>query len=453
MKIVLLNPPSEKGYIRSGRWTRKTRANQNWYPLWLGYATGYLKRAGHECWLIDACTEEKSPLSTIREIENIGPDLIAYYFCYDTVGRDMLFASILYAYVKKRNPLCQMVLVGPWSYCINALKYAQNINLMTYGEFEHTLIEIAEGKEPEKIRGLYWRDENGEIHKNPPRPLHPLKGMPWVTKIYKKFLNLYNYRQTSLKFPFIETQTSRGCPHRCTYCASTRAWQGGPSYRTRPVKEVIEELWHVKQFIPEAKQVFFQDEALPKKRAVELSQAILDEGLKICWGGLARGTLDYETLKLMEEAGCRTLQVGFESCFQEYLDVVHKDVTVEQYEEFCKAINKTKIWNNAAFMIFPWMTREDVEYTVRWAKRMRIDRLSFITAIPYPNTPFAEYVEGLKRKGVRLLSWRESVELEKWAHKRYYLFNPRMWWHVLSHPSKWRDVMVEAEGLLRSFKE
>ena len=43
LKILCLNPPAEKGFIRVGRWTRKSRASQNWLPVHLGYLTGVLR--------------------------------------------------------------------------------------------------------------------------------------------------------------------------------------------------------------------------------------------------------------------------------------------------------------------------------------------------------------------------------------------------------------------------
>lgn len=226
--------------------------------------------------------------------------------------------------------------------------------------------------------------------------------------------------------------------------------QGGSTYRARSIKNVIEELWWIKHNLPEAKQVFFQDEALLPVRAKELSQAILDENLKICWGGLCRANLSYEILKLMEESGCRTLQIGFEKPIQSILDTIHKDITVERMEQFCRDINRTKIWNNAAFMVFPWETPEQIKFTLKWAKKTRPDRMSFIMAQPYPNTPYATYLQELRNNGAELMALDEMERWEKWAHKQYYLFHPWMWWHILSHPSKWRQVLTEARGLLGS---
>jgi len=446
MRVALINPPSKKGLIRSGRWVRKTRAAQQWYPIWLGYATALLEREGHKCLLLDASVEGLSVDDAVHRTSLFKPDYIAIYWSYDTYQQDLQFAELCAS-------LGEVVLVGPWSFCIpNLLEISRNVHFMTFGEFEHTLLEVVEGdKTWANIKGLTWRFDNHTVIRNEPRPLcssEELDRIPFVSDVYKRFLDFKKYRQTSLRFPFTNLQTSRGCPHRCVYCVQTRAMQGGSSYRARSIKNVVEELWWIKHNLPQIKQVFFQDETITQKRAIELSQAILDEKLDICWAGLARGELDYEVLRLMDLSGCRTLQVGFETPIQKYLDVIHKDITVGQYERFCKDIKRTRIWINAAFMVFPWMNKADIDYTVDWAKRMHIQRLSFITALSYPNTPYAELVSGCKG-----LSWSESVELEKYGHRKYYLQNPRMWKQILSNPHKWRDVVVEAGGLLKSLVE
>lgn len=449
MKVVLLNPPSEPGYIRSGRWTRKSRANQQWYPLWLGYATALLQREGYECLLLDASVEELTEHSTLIKLATFKPDYIIYYWSYDTHKQDLSFADTC-------AKIAEVVLVGPWSFCLpDALELTKNVYLMTYGEFEHTLLEIVDGKSCALIDGLVWKVvPSGEIIKNQRRQLcsnKELDDIPFVTRVYAQFLDIDKYHQTSLKFPFVDLQSSRGCPNRCTYCCQTRAMQRGSSYRSRSVKNVIEELWWITHNLPEVKQIFLQDEAIVPRRAVELSRAIIDENLNICWGGLSRADLSYETLKLMEESGCRTLQVGFETPIQRYLDIIHKDITVERYEQFCQDINKTKIWNNAAFMIFPWHISDEVKFTVKWAKKMKIDRLSFIRAQAYPNTPYEKTLEDFSER-YKLMTVEEITKLENWAHKQYYLRHPWMWWRIIKDPANWPNVVNDAKGLLKSLR-
>jgi len=218
----------------------------------------------------------------------------------------------------------------------------------------------------------------------------------------------------------------------------------------------MDELWYIHDFIPEVKQIYFQDDTLTEKRMRDIAQAILDEGLKICWGGECRPEISYETLKLAKESGLRTLQVGYEVPITKHLKIIEKGTTVEQITEFAKNIRKLKIWTSMSLMIFPWMTPDEIRFMLKWAKRMRPTRINLMMAIPYPNTPFYELMrrfEWLETAGYglvpKLMSKEEMLRWERWGFKQFYVYNPRFWWHVLTHPSEWRQVLKDAWGLLK----
>lgn len=213
MRVLLLNPPAEKGFIRTGRWTRKSRANQQWYPIWLAYCAGFLQKHGFEVELYDAAAKGNSYDAIYWFVRIVEPDVILYYWCYDNIDDDLLFADLLAKYSR-------VILVGPWSLCApEALLKTKRIHIMTYGEFEHTVLELLEQNHYTDVKGVIWKNHiTGEIVKNPPRLLcssKELDEMPFVTSIYKQFLNLKLYRQTSFKFPFIDLFGARGCPNRC----------------------------------------------------------------------------------------------------------------------------------------------------------------------------------------------------------------------------------------------
>ena len=448
MRVALVNPPAERGYIRSGRWTRKTRGDQQWYPIWLGYATALLEREGHECLLIDAPADNLTEDYTLTKLRKFRPKVCAVYFGYETAALDLMFADKVGTFCDK------VILVGPWSYCLpEALRSTKNVQLMTYGEFEHTLLEIVESPFVySNIKGTYWKDNlHGEITKNPPRKLvgqEELDRIPFVTTVYKKFLKIRNYRQTSLLYPFLDLLTSRSCPHRCTYCVWIRALQREEPnrYRVRSIRNVVDELWWIRNNL-NVEQVFFQDDTLPNKRALEISQAILDEKLNICWGGYARAELPYETLQLMKESGCRTLHVGYEVPIQQYLDIIHKDITVEQMKEFAENIHKLGLWTSATFMIFPWETENEIKETVEWCKAIKPRRMNLIQAQPYPNTPYAETVKEFKER-YHLMTYEEMEQWERYGFKKFY-FSKRFLWETAKSPKQWRQVLGDAKGLLK----
>ena len=89
---------------------------------------------------------------------------------------------------------------------------------------------------------------------------------------------------------------------------------------------VIKEIRFIQKEMPWVKEIFIQDDTLPAWRARELSQAILDAGLKVTWSCYARAdaTMDYETLSLMKRSGCRIMHVGYETSDPEILRSIVK---------------------------------------------------------------------------------------------------------------------------------
>lgn len=446
MTILLLNPPNEKGFIRSGRWARRTRGNQSWYPIWLAYCTALLEREGFNTHLVDAGTQGYSVAETTAIVQRLNPDLIAYYWSFDRQKEDLDYADTL-------GKKWRVVLVGPWSLCSpDALNGRTNLRLMTYGEFDHTVLELAIGYSFSDVKGLIWKGPSASevIHRNDPRLLCNEKALdmfPFVTDVYRRHLDIEMYRQTSLRHPFVDLLTARGCAHRCSYCVWGRAFQGGPSYRARSIEDVMRELWYIDGHLPDVKQVFFQDDTLPQKHAQQLSQAIIDEGIRISWGGYARAELDFDTLALMKQSsnGRLTLHVGYEFPIQKYLDMVCKDITVERMKRFGDDVAKLGIWTSATFMIHPQMTREEVEFEIRWAKSIKPKRINLIAAQAYPGTPFAENCGGMNADEMR--------HLEKMGFTDFYLKNPRFWYDVATDPASWRDVLRDAVGLIGFLRE
>lgn len=214
MKVLCLNPPSEQGLIRTGRWVRTTRANQSWSPIWLEYLVAVLQKHNYNVGLLDASISGMSEELAYLYIKKLlQPDVIFYYWAYDTMETDVAFAD-------KLATFSRVILVGPWSLCApQALLLTKNIHIMTYGEFEHTCLELLQSNHYTDVKGIIWRNHiDNKIHKNPPRPLcstQELDEIPFVSSVCKQFLNLKDYRQTSLKYPFIDIIGARGCPNRC----------------------------------------------------------------------------------------------------------------------------------------------------------------------------------------------------------------------------------------------
>ncbi len=114
-------------------------------------------------------------------------------------------------------------------------------------------------------------------------------------------------------------EATRGCPHKCDFCAVPAAWAN--IYAHRPIEEVIAEL---RTF--EGRNALFIDLSPVEDvhYAKELYKAMIP--LRIRWVGLATTRIaeDAELLDLAAKSGCRGLLIGFESISQSTLEETRK---------------------------------------------------------------------------------------------------------------------------------
>lgn len=109
--------------------------------------------------------------------------------------------------------------------------------------------------------------------------------------------------------------TSRGCPYRCSYCASPILHEG---WRRRDPILVADEIdyWHSRFGF---RNVSFYDDALlvkPLDMAIPLFEEMIRRGLQVqfhCPNGLHLREITPEIALLMHRAGFRTLRFGFET--------------------------------------------------------------------------------------------------------------------------------------------
>jgi radical SAM superfamily enzyme YgiQ (UPF0313 family) len=105
-------------------------------------------------------------------------------------------------------------------------------------------------------------------------------------------------------------------------------------------------------------------------------------------------TTDYETLKAMKEAGCRLLIVGYESGDQQILKNIKKGATIDMAERFTANCKKLGLLIHGDFIIgLPGETRQSIQKTIDFAKRLDTETIQVSIAHPYPGTEFFDYVK------------------------------------------------------------
>jgi anaerobic magnesium-protoporphyrin IX monomethyl ester cyclase len=434
MKVQLLNPPYPKpDYMRNSRAEGISLAKAQWHPIWLAYATGWLEKHGHTCKLIDAPASDMFFKDVLRETKSFSPDLLAVYPSWETISIDVKTAEAL-----KKATGCKVVFIGPWA-SINPkviMGMSSQVDFVAQYEFDDTLLDLANEVSPKDIRGLFWR-KSGSVKQNPPRPFitgKQLNEFPFVSDIYRRYLNIWNYKPIQQLYPCVDLFTGRGCYWGlCTFClwphTLTRSAYCRPQdkYRVRDMSNVIDEFRFIQDKMPEIKEIFIQDDTLPPMRAKEMCKAIIKEGLDITWSCFCRVDYPRDVLALMKKAGCRTVHIGLESSNQKILNNIQKGVTAEQGTRFAKWIHELGLEVHADFIIgLPGETKETIKATQKWAYSLDFETYQFTIPKIYPGTPFYEWLEknNYIKNGEVNYPDLSSEDIRYWAKKLtrdYYL--------------------------------
>lgn len=453
MKILLLNPPFVPEFIRSSRWAAVSVSGSNWYPIYLAYCTGLLEKYGHYVKLVDGPVDKLSHEDIFNISNNFSPDITVLYISTVSLENDIKIGENI-----KELTGSYIVLVGPWCsiHPDDIIKKSNKIDSIAIGEFDYTILDLAEGKSEDTIDGLVRVDNGKVVHNQSRKPLtsEQICEFPFVTDVYNRHLNIENYFQAPHLHPFIDLFTGRGCSWRkCTFCLWPHTINKGAPYRERDIDSVIEELKFIKKELPFVKEIFIQDDTLSKKRANELSKTIIEHDLDIIWSCYIRADTDLDTLRLMKKSGCRLIHVGYESSNPNILKNIKKGTTVQMLERFTENVNDVGLLNHADFIIgLPGESIGTIKATVEWAKKLKVDSYQFTIPKPYPETPFYTYLEEnsfLKDGWANYpeLSSEDIIKWTRWALKETNM-NPRYLMRILAKPAEWKRLVRSAKYVL-----
>jgi hopanoid biosynthesis associated radical SAM protein HpnJ len=385
LKTLFLNPPSFENFDggAGSRWPATREIESYWYPVWLAYPTGMLEGAR----LLDAPSHHVSAEETI----NIARDYEFLVLFTSTPGfpGDIRLAKK----IKETNPTIKIAFVGPHVSVLpeRSLKDCPSIDFVVRKEFDFAACEFANGKPLEEILGISFL-KNGSVVHTPDRPeVQDLDSLPHVTEIYRRDLDVTKYNVPFLLYPYVSLYTTRGCPAQCTFCLWPQTLSGHP-WRKRSTDDVALEMAKAKDFWPDVREFFFDDDTfnIQKARTIELCTKL--KPLKLTWSCTSRVTTDYETLKAMKEAGCRLLIVGYESGDPQILKNIKKGATVERARQFTKDCHKLGLVVHGDFILgLPGETHETIRTTVAFAKELDVETIQVSVAHAYPGTELYDY--------------------------------------------------------------
>ena len=191
-------------------------------------------------------------------------------------------------------------------------------------------------------------------------------------------------------------QATYGCSNICKFCVQPYICNG---YHQRPVQNVLDEISKIESdYIEFVDPNFAKDLNYLKEICTGL------KNLKKTW--FAPMTMavinNEENLKMLKDAGCTGVLIGFESINTTSIDTISKGFNnIKQYENVVKMFHKYGIEVTGSFVLgLDGDNKETASNTLNFIKSAQIDYVRFTINTPFPGT---EYYEEMK-KGGRLLT-------------------------------------------------
>ncbi len=276
-------------------------------PIGLCTISAIVRREGHEPFLCE--THAQDPL---ERVEALRPDLVFYS---SSTGEAKHYLAINQR-IKSRFPDVFTLMGGPHPTFHPQVVSEGALDAVCVGEGEEAVADLlrarAHGGSVEGIPNIVTRAHPDQWTVRP--LIDNLDSIP-----FPDFALVYDNTPMGT-YPMKSVMTSRGCPHRCSYCfnhAWRRLYQGkGPALRRHSVGYVIEQLRHVRDHWPLSTVKFYDDLFVARPDDPWLAEFCrrYREEIGLPFFILTRADcLDEESIRMLREAGCRTISMSIEA--------------------------------------------------------------------------------------------------------------------------------------------
>jgi radical SAM superfamily enzyme YgiQ (UPF0313 family) len=282
-----------------------------------------------------------------------------------------------YAFADECRSLGLRVAIGGLHVTVRPEEAALHADHVFVGEGEQIWVEFLSDLSQGKARPCY--DARGQVF--------PLSEAPLPRY---DLLDVERYNRITL-------QTTRSCPHRCTFCASGILLRG--PYRKKPLElvqrdlDAIVDIWP-RPFIELADDNTFVDKRWGRK----LVETFKPYRLK--WFTESDVTLadDPELLEHLADSGCRQVLIGFEDIDKksvaELEDRAFKAQRIHRYERAIQRIQEAGVSVNGTFILgADHHTPAVFGRIARFAEAVGLAEVQVTVLTPFPGTPLRARLE------------------------------------------------------------
>lgn len=454
-KILLLNLPGKKPYIRDCYCSHVAKAAYIWHPLDLVILSGILSK-DFELSVIDAMVANKSVNELIKTIKK--ENLYAIFCLIGNISfkEDIIFLKR----IRKIQPQVHIFILGD-----TPLHKGKSI-LKEYPFIDGSLLDFTS----KNVLKFLNKKEEFKIGK-PIDNLIYKKNRQLIDgrrKLKRRFFEypvprhelfpLKSYRLPMQKHtPFISILTSDGCPFDCKFCPSSNSILG---FKLRKIENVLEELDYIRSL--GIRELRFRDNTFiaNKNYSIKLLETIIEKKYNFSYSCLTRvDTVDEKILLLMKKSGCHTIQFGVESGSNQILKKFNKRINTKQIKKIFALCQKLKINTLAHFILgLPGETIQSLQKTLSLAKEIKPNYVSFNIAQALPGTRLRndclknEWCHNNKTTiNAPLLSYKQIVRFQKQAYQEFYL-RPKFIFKKIIKTSSLRELFSDFTNMLNLFR-
>jgi anaerobic magnesium-protoporphyrin IX monomethyl ester cyclase len=406
-------------------------------PLGLGYLAASLEKKGMKVFIIDLTIRNITDNTLIQFIKKKEPLLVGlaaltpYYLNMKEIAK----------IIKKELPAIPIVLGGIHPSILPKESLNEcDADYVVIGEGEQTLLELSlilkESGDVSHVTGIAFK-RGREIIINPPRTLiDDLDTLPFPswTKIDPRKYPHAPHGFIMMKNLVAPLMSSRGCPYKCSYCASCKFWNQRIRFRT--ATNVVDEIEYLQKSFG-VKEFHFWDDNLTLNRShiLGICKEILRRRLKLYLStpnGVRVDTLDEKILLIMKKAGFYHLTFSVESGSSMILKQSQKYTNLQKIARNTVIAKKLGFSLSSFFMIgFRNETTTTIARTIKFAKSLPFDSRLFFILKPLPGSQLFD--ESMKNIDLHDFDWtsvnffkdnKDSIKigdytLQQWQKRAY----------------------------------
>ncbi len=382
-RMLLIYPD----FLEEGKYNKTRLGN---YSEGLASISAVLKQGGYDVQLYhELYMPEKDEF--IAKVKSFAPDTIGFTLRTTAVP----FVSEMCGWLDDELPDIPVSVGGYHAILVpdECIKI-RGVDMVTVGEGEYPLLEymdsLRDGVKRTDIQSMYFKLENGEIIKNPVRPLiEDLDELPFPD------FELFDYDNLDRSKNYTAmVMLSRGCLFACTYCGNSQFRNIYPNKlkycRFRSPKKAIELLELLIKKHPWIKFIEFRDAIfnMYKDWFYEFMPMYIEKIHLPFNCNLRFDILDEEMVKTLKDGGCYMIDIGLENGNEEFRKkYLHRNMKNDHMIEVSKWFRKYKITALTYNIVgLPYETLELSLETVKLNAKLDVDKVIPNIFYPYPMT-------------------------------------------------------------------